>query len=138
MSDPVEVLVDTNILLRFLMNDHLEHGKRAKGLIERAGAGKVTLFVPFITIVETLFTLQSFYQIQKESIGLQLLKVLSAPGIKIGADAWILEAIDEYRTRNVSFGDACLAAEARHKNLPIASFDRGIDKFPGIVRFEPK
>ena len=138
MSDPAEVLVDTNILLRFLMNDHPEHSKRAKALIERAGAGKVTLWVPFITIVETLFTLQSFYQIERGSIGLQLLKVLSAPGIKIAADSWILEAIEEYRTRNVSFGDACLAAEARYKNLQIASFDRGFDKFPGIVRFEAK
>jgi len=71
-------------------------------------------------------------------IAREFLKILSAPGIKLIGPAWILDAMEEYRTRNVSFGDACLAAEARIENLAIASFDRGLDSFPGITRFEPK
>ena len=95
------------------------------------------LHVPFIAVTETIFTLQSFYRVEREDIAREFLKVLSAPGIKLAGPSWTLEAIEEYRARNVSFGDACLAAEARAEKLPIASFDRGLDGFAGIKRFEP-
>jgi predicted nucleic acid-binding protein len=138
MSEAVTYLVDTNVLLRYLMNDHPEHGESARKLIAKAGRGEVALHVPFIAVVETIFTLQRFYQVAREDIGREFLKVLTAPGIKVAGPEWVLEAVEEYRTRNVSFGDACLAAEARTQGLPIASFDRGLDKFSGVERFEPK
>jgi hypothetical protein len=46
--------------------------------------------------------------------------------------------VEDYRDKNVSFGDACLAAEAASARLPVASFDRGLDKFPALKRHEPK
>jgi len=137
MSEAVTYLVDTNVLLRYLMNDHPEYGESARQLIAKAGGGEVSLLVPFIAVVETIFTLQRFYQVAREDIGREFLKVLTAPGIKVAGPEWVLEAVEEYRTRNVSFGDACLAAQARTQGLPIASFDRGLDKFSGVERFEP-
>jgi len=131
-------LVDTNVLLRYLMNDHPEHSEAARKLVEEAGRGKVALHVPFIAVAETIFTLQRFYRVAREDIGREFLKVLSAPGIKVVGPGWVLEAVEEYRTRNVSFGDACLAAEARTEKLPIVSFDRGLDSFAGVRRVEPK
>jgi predicted nucleic acid-binding protein len=131
-------LVDANVLLRYLMNDHAEHSPSAKKLVEDAGRGTIALHLPFIAVTETIFTLQRFYGVGREEIAREFLKVLSAPGIKLACPGWILEAVEEYGMRNISFGDACLAAEARSENLPIASFDRGFDAFPGIKRFEPK
>jgi predicted nucleic acid-binding protein len=138
MRDRPTLLVDANILLRYLMNDHPQYGRAAKKLIEEAGAGKIVLEIPFITVLETIFTLQSFYRVPKTDIGRELLKVLSAPGIKLTGPPWLLGAVEEYRARNISFGDACIAAEARLENLAVASFDKGLDAFPGIKRFEPK
>ena len=120
------------------MNDHPKHSGSARKLVEDAGSGRILLRVPFIAVAETIFTLQSFYGVAREDIAREFLKVLSAPGIKLAGPAWILEAVEEYGMRNVSFGDACLAAEARTEDLPVASFDRGLDSFPGIKRFEPK
>ena len=138
MSSAPNYLVDTNILLRFLVNDHAEHGAAVNRLIDSVKARKATLEVPFITIVETIHTLRSFYDRDRAAIGKEMLKILTAPGVKLSAPVWILDAIEEYRTRNVSFGDACIAAEARMGNLPVASFDQGLDSFPGVKRFEPK
>lgn len=130
-------LVDTNILLRFLMNDHPKFSSAAKKLIEDAGVGRLVLNIPFITIVETIYTLQSYYEIDRADIGRELLKILSAPGISLTCPGWILEAVDAYRSRNVSFGDACVAAEARSEGIAVASFDRGLGKFPDVKRYEP-
>ena len=131
-------LLDTNILLRFLTNDHPSHGAAAKKLFEDAGSGKISLRIPFIAITETIFTLQSYYEIDRADIGRELLKLLTAPGVTTTCPHWVLEAVEDYQTRNVSFGDACVAAEAKADQIAIASFDRGLDKFPGVKRHEPR
>jgi predicted nucleic acid-binding protein len=131
-------LVDTNILLRFLTNDHPVHGAAAKRLFDDAGAGRIHLRIAEIAIAETIFTLQTLYKVDRQDIGRELLKLLVAPGVKLTAPPWILEAVETYRTRNVSFGDACLAAEAKADQVAIASFDHGLEKIPGVKRHEPR
>lgn len=137
MSAKPAYLVDTNVLLRYLLNDHPAQGAAAKRLFDAAGAGKARLLIPQIAITEAIFTLQSYYRVDRQDIGRELLKLLTAPGVKLTCPAWMLEAVEDYRTRNVSFGDACLAAEAAAAQIPVASFDRGLDKFPRIKRHEP-
>jgi predicted nucleic acid-binding protein len=131
-------LLDANILLRFLTNDHPGHGAAAKKLFEDAGSGKVSLRIPFIAITETVFTLQSYYEIDRADIGRELLKILTASGVTTTCPGWILEAIEDYQNRNVSLGDACVVAEAKADQLTVTSFDRGLDKFPGFKRHEPR
>jgi predicted nucleic acid-binding protein len=138
MSAKPTYLVDTNILLRFLMNDHPAHGAGAKRLFDGAAAGKLNLRIPFIAITEAIFTLQGHYRIDRQDIGRELLKLLNAPGVKLACPLWILEAVETFRTKNVSFGDACVMAEAVEDQLVVASFDRGLDKFLGLRRHEPK
>ncbi len=130
-------LLDTNLLLRFLLNDHPAHGAAAKKLFDDAASGSLTLHIPFIAITEAVFTLQSYYRVDRSDIGRGMLTVLTAVGVRLTAPPWVLDAVDLFRTRNVSFGDACIAAEAGVRQLTVASFDRGLDKIPGIRRHEP-
>jgi predicted nucleic-acid-binding protein len=130
-------LVDTNVLLRFLTNDHKTHSPAARQLIEGATEGKLELRIPLIAIAETVFTLQAFYEIERKPLGTELLKILNAPGVTLACPDWVLDAVEIYRTRNVSFGDACLAAHAISAALAVASFDQGLSKFDGLNRFEP-
>jgi predicted nucleic-acid-binding protein len=96
------------------------------------------LRVPFTAIAETIFTLRTHYQVDRAAIGRELLKLLTAPGVTLTCSAWVLHAVEDFRDKNVSFGDACLAAEAKTDQITIASFDRGLSKFPGVKRYEPK
>jgi predicted nucleic acid-binding protein len=138
MTEHPVYLVDANILLRHLTGDHPQHSPLAKKLFSEARVGHIRLHIPFIAITETIFTLQSFYGIERADIGRELLKLLTAPGVTLTCPGWVMEAIESFQTRNVSFGDACLAAEARTANIPIVSFDRGLEKFAGVRRYEPE
>jgi predicted nucleic-acid-binding protein len=109
----------------------------ARHFFDEAAAGKLTIYIPFIAITETVFTLQSYYKVSRADIGRSLLTVLTAPGVKLTVPDWILDAVEMFRTRNVSFGDACVAAEAGSESFTVASFDRGLDRFPGLKRHEP-
>jgi predicted nucleic-acid-binding protein len=131
-------LVDTNVLLRYLVNDDPRSSQAARRLIEEAGSGKIDLEIPFISMVETIHVLERFYRVPRYEIGREIPKLLSAPGVKLLGSPWVLEALESYRTGNASFGDACIAAEARAEGLPVASFDRDFSGFPGIEWFEPK
>ena len=131
-------LLDANILLRYLTDDHPAHGAAAKKLFADAGSGKISLRMPFIAVTETIFTLQRLYQADREDIGRELMKLLTAPGVALTCPHWILDAVENYQNKNVSFGDACLAAEAKADQTPVASFDRGLDKFSGLKRHEPR
>jgi len=133
----VSYLVDTNILLRFLTHDEAKQSPAAKELFEQAKAGQIRLCIPFIAIADAVFKLKSHYGIDRKDIGREMLKIVNAQGVVLFCPAWIIEAIEVYRTNNVSFGDACLAAEAKAEGLPVASFDKGLSKFAGLVRFEP-
>lgn len=130
-------IADTNILLRFLTNDHAGHSPAARELIRAASTGALVLVVPFVAISESVFTLRGLYKHDKKETVEQLQLLLNSKGIKTTAPSWIHKALDEYSKSKVSFGDACIAAEARHEELPVATFDSDFDTLPKISRFDP-
>ena len=77
------------------------------------------------------------YKLPRKAIADELLKLIDAKGIRLRAPAWTKEALREFGARGVSFGDACIAAEARASGLKIVSFDRDFDSFEGVMRYEP-
>jgi predicted nucleic acid-binding protein len=131
-------LVDTNIFLRFLCGDHVVHSPASRKLFADARTGDVDLLVPFTAIAETIFTLRTHYEFGRAEIGGELLKLLTAPGVTLTCPDWVLQAVMDFRDKNVAFGDACIAAEAQAFNVAVASFDRGLAKFPGVKRHEPR
>jgi predicted nucleic acid-binding protein len=131
-------LLDANILVRFLVDDGNVHSPAVRKLIRDAQLGKVSLQGPFIAITECVFVLESFYELDRAEIGRELLKLLNAQGLTLTCPAWVLAALEDYRDKNVSFGDACMAAEALSRQMTIASYDKGFAKFPAVKRFEPK
>lgn len=131
-------LLDTNILLRFLIQDDQQKAAAVKRLVERARSGKVVLDVPFVAISEAVHTLRSFYGVAQDQAAREISNFLNGFGIRLTAPAWVLDALEDCQRRSVSFGDACIAAEARVGALTVASFDSDFDRFPGVTRFEPK
>jgi len=130
-------LVDTNILLRFLSGEPLRQAEAAKRLFAGAAAGEVVLDVSPVIVAETIHTLLSFYGVErKEAVG-KLLLLLRQPGLRIRDTARVFSALERLRTANVGFADAFLAAGGAEENVAVASFDRDLDKFPGVRRFEP-
>jgi len=49
----------------------------------------------------------------------------------------LLDALCRYAIKNVDFADALLAAESVSMKLSPASFDRDLDKFDDVKRYEP-
>lgn len=138
MTGGKRYLVDTNVMLRFLVQDDQLRAAAVKKVVEQARSGKITLEVPFMAIAETVHTLRTFYRVGMDQIAREMSNFLTGFGVRLTAPVWILDALEECQRRNVSFGDACIAAEARVSKLAVMSFDRDFDSMDGVTRYEPR
>lgn len=131
-------LLDANVFLRHLGQDHPDHSPRATAYIQRIENGELRARTTELVIFETIFTLERTYKVPKAIIQAQLLPLLDLPGLVLPGKRRFHSAFRLYTTHNVSFVDAYNAAVVQDLKLgPIVSFDRGYDRIPGITRIEP-
>ena len=131
-------LVDTNVLLRFLSGQPLKQAEAARRLFETAAAGEAILEVSPVIVAEPLYTLISFYEVDRRLAAEKVLALLRRRGIKVRDADQVFGALRRLQLANVGFADAYLAAGAAEEGIPVASFDRDFDKFEGIKRWEPE
>ena len=132
------LLLDTNVIVRFLTGDHPAHSPRSRNLFARAAAGDVTVVVTELALAETVWVLQSFYKLDRSAIAAALRHLIESAGIEVQNKARLLSALRNFAQTDVNFMDAYHAAIAAAESIGIASFDRGFDKFAGVKRVEPK
>lgn len=128
-------LVDTNLIVRYLVQDHEKHAKAAGKLFEACDRGDVEVVVLPAVLAECVFVLESFYEHARADIAAALGALISSPGVQISEAAMHLDALERYRRTKVHFVDCVIAATARAEDSPVATFDEDFRKF-GDVRIE--
>jgi predicted nucleic acid-binding protein len=124
-------LVDTNLIVRYLVQDHEKHAKAAGKLFDACDRGDVVIVVLPAVLAECVFVLQSFYEHPRGDIASALGRLISSPGVEIDA-AIHLDALDRYRKTKVHFVDCLIAATAATEDMPVASFDQDFRKFTDV------
>jgi predicted nucleic-acid-binding protein len=124
-------LVDTNLIVRYLVQDHEKHSKAAGKLFGACDRGDVVIVVLPAVLAECVFVLESFYEHPRGDIASALGRLISSPGVEIDA-AIHLDALDRYRKTKVHFVDCLMAATAATEGMPVASFDRDFRKFTDV------
>ena len=125
-------IVDTNLILRYLVQDNEKQAKAAQKLFEACDRGEVTVVVLPVVLAECVFVLESFYKHARGDIASVLGKLISAPGIAIDGGAIHLDALERYRKTKVHFVDCAIAATAAAEKIPVASFDGDFGKFGDV------
>ena len=132
------LVVDTNVLVRFFTGQPPDMAAKAQKLIAQADAGDVLLEVLPVIVAETLYTLESYYEMDRKEVAASLRTFLQSRGIKAHERERVLDALQRHHDTNVHFADAYLAAAGAELGLAVASFDRDLDKFDDVTRVEPK
>ncbi len=132
-------LVDTNLIIRYLVQDHERHAKGAGRLFDACDRGEVTVVLLPAVLAECVFVLESFYGHPRADIASALGRFISSPGVEIsvGTDevAVQLDALERVKRTKAHFVDCLIAATAVAEGLSVASFDHALRKF-GDVRVE--
>lgn len=109
-------------------------GKRATAFLAQSDS----LHLPDLILAETVYVLQSVYQVARPQVAALARALVSSRNITTGDPALLIRTIDVYEHYRLSFADAYLVALAEATPAScIASFDKGIGKVETIVRIEP-
>ncbi|MHB8644958.1 MAG: PIN domain-containing protein [Thermomicrobiales bacterium] len=132
--------LDTNVILRYLTQDHPDHGPRAYAFLQRVERGEIAATLSEAVIAEVIYVLSSkaLYNVSRAEIQTRLVTVLNLKGMRLHAKGTCLRALDLYATTNLDFVDALLVAQVeRVKNATLVSFDRGYSNITTVQRAEP-
>ncbi len=122
------LILDTNIILRFLRKDNLVFYKRAKLIFNRAGEGKILLYLDELVAAEIVWTLQSFYKQFKQDVVEVLLDLASQDWIINPRKQILLETLRLYRGVNLSYVDCWLVILSRESRIKLETFDSKLQK----------
>ena len=77
-------LVDTNLIVRYLVQDHEKHAKAAEKLFDACDRGEAAIVVLPPVLAECMFVLESFYERPRADIALALGGLISSPDSRNG------------------------------------------------------
>lgn len=120
-----DLFVDTNVFLRFLTNDDPAKARRAQQLFERAVAGEITLRTSLLVVAEIVWTLESYYELDRADVADKIAKILNTPNLRCESATIVRQAVDLYAERNIDFIDAFHACALQAEGATrIVTFDR--------------
>jgi uncharacterized protein len=129
------IFIDTNLFLRYLTNDVPSQADAVDSLLRRASKGTVSLVTTSMVIAEIVWTLESYYGLDKKKIQMMVLGILNTDGLQVRDSDLLLQAIIPYAEKNVDFIDAYNVAWMVKNNIEkIYTFDqKHFNRFSGIT-----
>ena len=127
--------LDTNVLVRFVVQDDASQLATARGLIARYVSRGQALFVPLSVWLELEWVLRSRYRFSKDQVLHALAQLLAARELSFENEAALELALLHYRQGVADFSDcvhAALAAQAGCR--PFWTFDEKAARLPGARR----
>lgn len=125
--------LDTNVLVRFLVQDDQLQFERAQKLIGRESRTAGVL-ISLLVLLETEWVLRSRYNLTKSEIIAAFSGLLGSAELRFEDEHSIEEALFTWKDSPADFSDCLIGA--RHRVLgcrATASFDTKATKLPGFV-----
>ena len=96
------------------------------------------LLVADLVIAETVYVLESFYEVRRQSIATSMRSLLALNSVVVVDAPILLRSIEIYEHDRIDFAEAYLVASAESSGVDaVASFDRSIDRVGTVERIEP-
>lgn len=132
--------LDTNIFIYHLTNNHVDYSPRCTAIFERIEDGEIQAHTSITAVDEALRVLTKGFGHTRDSAGAMFSILLSQPEIRIDHRETALNAIQFWIEQSpLSFIDCYhLALTAELGMTQIYSFDKKMDRYPGIERIEPE
>lgn len=119
------MLVDTNIIVRYLIHDNEKMYAESVEWFSRGEKGEFKLSIPALVIAEACFVLESFYKRSKKDVGEAMEVLISQKWLDIKNRETLLDCMAKYKN-GIHFVDAYLQALSRSAGADILTFDKKI------------
>ena len=122
------LLLDTNVFLRFLLDDITGQSKAAADIFTKAKLKKLDVFVPQIVIFEIFFALEKYYKFPKDQVIDKVGTLLETPYLHIQDKTIFQEALELFKKGSIDFVDCFLICQSKAKGSTLFTFDKNLQK----------
>lgn len=124
--------LDTNVLVRYVVQDDTAQLAAAKRLIGRCLAEGLSIFVPVTVVLELEWVLRASFGYGKDDVLQVLSNLFSAAELTFESERALEVALQLYREGSADFAD-CLhvALTTQAGEQPLWTFDKGAAKVSG-------
>lgn len=121
-------VVDANVVLRYLLEDHPDLSPRAAEFLGQVRVGKAKTLIPEGVIVECVHVLMKVYGVPQSEVAAKLFGLMRYRGVVNTNREVLLQALSLFERHRVDIVDAIVFATARHHDWPTCSFDKDMRK----------
>jgi len=125
-------LVDTNVIIRYLVEDPDKVQRKFKGVFTffpKVEKGEKKIELCDLVLFEAFFVLTKLYQVPQKEAADKLSGIISFKGVIMSNKALILSCLEMLQTEKTDLVDAYLLAFSKKKNIKgIYSFDSDLAK----------
>lgn len=130
------IALDTNILLRFLIDDDREQAEAARALLEQLTPEQPGFICREVTL-EAVWVLERSYGFSRDRIATALEELVSSDTLLFEAGDDIIRAAYGYRVGGAGFADRMIVAAARRSGAEaLYTFDRRLAALRDVVTLE--
>lgn len=116
-------IVDANIILRYLLDDHEKLSDKATEIIENN-----EIVVTFEVICEVVYVLQKVYNVSRVDIKNEIISLFNEQKIVANDLHVLITALELFAFETIDFVDTILIARHRINKNIIFSFDKKLNK----------
>lgn len=127
------IALDTNVLVRYIMQDDPKQSQKASRLIESL-TPEAPAFVPLVALIELVWVLTSCYDLTREQVALALDGLLRAKEIVLERAEQVSQALRAFGATGADFADCLIERTAAAAGCErTMTFDTGGAKFAGMT-----
>jgi len=121
--------IDTNVLVRFLVKDDEAQANLVQKKFKEAEEGRKSFYVPLLVLLETIWVLESVYEIQRNALVDAINDLTLMPVIEFEAMPAIQSFIFSAKKTTADLPDLLIGHSARHSGCEIVlTFDKKASK----------
>ena len=116
------IYLDTNVVLRYLLEDHAEFFPRAVEIINNND-----VYIKNEVLAEIVYVLHKTYSVSKQDLNAVLTDFLNRDTVYLNSKQVACVAIKIFSERNIDFVDALLCAFQKQENITVVTFDKRLN-----------
>jgi predicted nucleic-acid-binding protein len=124
--------LDTNVLVRLLVQDDRAQSRRARELVHRAVDRERVVWVSLLVMIETEWVLRSQYGFDKEATLRSMIRLMETRELTFEDEPAVEEALHHWKKSPCGFADCLIFAHNRRAGCDATvTFDRRGSRLPG-------
>ncbi len=119
---------DTNVFLRFLLEDNLKFTKKAGAYFTLAKKGQIKVVILSVIILEIEYVLRKVYSQSRQEITKQISSLIKSVYFEVEDRSLWLEVMELYSKVNIDMVDLLLFVKAKTNKAEVLTFDQKLAK----------